>query len=437
MNSTEIFNYIFESFDKQKVQYVILHSYQEMPYKFDSDIDTALVVDKIEDAIALLNSTLDGTDWKLIQYWRHENYAADCVISNNHEFLQVDFCTHYERNGRLVMSVDELVSERKKYINFYVPNGVTEFTYIFLKKVLKKKFSDGSKEHLLGLLENMNDSEHDDLKRSLERFFDKKEIEEVLIKIKEKNFTEINLKTLNDELLRNTSSIGSDLHYKIFDTKRKIERIAHPTGLFVVLLGVDGAGKTTITTQLKESYLTAFRRIDHYHSRVRILKDISQLKKDTAPIDASNPHSKTKQAGKLISIVKFGYYFWDFLMGNVVITTAKIKSSLVLVERYYYDYSIDKVRYNLNLSNSFLSLFGKFILKPDLVFILTGDSQKLLERKYEITLEEINFQKEKLYEMFKDDPRAIFIDTTEATVDECIDKMIEKCNTIMRGRRKW
>lgn len=437
MNSTEIFNHIFETFSKENIQYVILHSYQKLPDQFDSDIDTAIVVNKIGDAIALLNRVLKGTDWKVIQYWRHENYAADCVISNNHEFLQVDFCTHYERNGRVVLPIKELVANRKKYKNFYIPDGVTEFTYILLKKVLKKNFSEGSKEQLKHLISEMDEEERKNLRKSLERFFDQEKVRDILFKIENQNFDAIDLIRLHSLLLKKTSSIGADIHYKVFDLKRRIERIIHPTGLFIVLLGVDGAGKTTIATNLKKQYVTAFRRIDHYHSRVRILKDISQVKKNAKPIDASNPHSKKKQAGKVTSVVKFGYYFLDFLMGNIVITIEKIKSSLVLVERYYYDYFIDKVRYNLNLSDKFLSFFGKFILKPDVIFILTGDSQKLLERKYEITLDEINLQKEKFYKMFKENPKAVFIDTTENSVEKCVDEMIEKCNTIMRNRRKW
>ena len=223
----------------------------------------------------------------------------------------------------------------------------------------------------------------------------------------------------------------------MFDLKRRFERIVHPTGLFIVLLGVDGAGKTTIAEDLKARYITAFRKIDHYHSRVRVLKDISQLKKDATPIDASNPHGKKQKAGKFTSVAKFSYYFLDFLIGNVKITVAKIKSTLVLVERYYYDYSIDKVRYNLNLSDKFLSFFGHFVLKPDVIFILTGDSKKLLDRKHEITIDEIDEQKKKLNERFINNPKAVFIDTTEGTVDECVNKMLKECNAIMRKRRKW
>ena len=89
MNCTEVFNYIFESFNSNNIDYAIIHSYQYLPDRFDSDIDTAINVPNIKDAIKLLDDTLVGTGWRVIQFWRHENYAADCVISNDDEFLQV------------------------------------------------------------------------------------------------------------------------------------------------------------------------------------------------------------------------------------------------------------------------------------------------------------------------------------------------------------
>ena len=115
--------------------------------------------------------------------------------------------------------------------------------------------------------------------------------------------------TLSDRSDGKTFNIKDNLHYRFFDIKRKIERIIHPTGLFIVLLGVDGAGKTTIAEKLKRRYVTAFRRINHYHSRVRALKDISQIKLGSTPIDASDPHGKKRKSGKVISLAKFSYYF--------------------------------------------------------------------------------------------------------------------------------
>ena len=437
MNCTEVFNYIFESFNSNNIDYAIIHSYQYLPDRFDSDIDTVINVPNIKGAIKLLDDTLVGTGWRVIQFWRHENYAADCVISNDKEFLQVDFCTHYERNGRIVLSVQELLDGKRMHKNFYVPKPQTEFTYILAKKILKQVFSDGSKQQLTALWKVMSEKEKKDTKIGLKRFIEEDEINEILECVESSRYDLIDLKQVHKALIKKTFNIVDSLHYKVFDLRRRFERIVHPTGLFIVLLGVDGAGKTTIAGTLKKRYITAFRRIDHYHSRVRVLNDISQLKKDAAPINASDPHGKKQKAGKFTSVIKFGYYFLDFLIGNVKITVAKIRSTLVLVERYYYDYSIDKVRYNLNLSDKFLSFFGHFILKPDVIFILTGDSKKLMDRKHEITINEIDEQKKKLNDRFINNPKAVFIDTTEGTVDECVAKMLKECNAIMRKRRKW
>ena len=117
MNCTEVFNYIFESFNSNNIDYAIIHSYQYLPDRFDSDIDTAINVPNIKDAIKLLDDTLVGTGWRVIQFWRHENYAADCVISNDDEFLQVDFCTHYERKMPHRLMHQILMERSKKQEN--------------------------------------------------------------------------------------------------------------------------------------------------------------------------------------------------------------------------------------------------------------------------------------------------------------------------------
>lgn len=437
MNQKAIFNYIFEAFNRQKVDYVIIHSYQDLPERFESDIDIAINVFDIKDAIKLLDDTLEGTEWKIIQYWRHENYAVDCVISNGDEFLQIDFCTHYERNGRVILSVKELLYNKKRCRNFYTPDSRVEFIYILLKKILKKNFSEGSKIQLLSLWNLMTEYEKVDTKKRLYRFLSEDRINEIIQCIEVSDYSRINLDVTYKELKRKTFKLLDCILYNIFDFRRKAERIMYPTGLFIVLLGVDGAGKTTIADLLKKRYVSAFRRISHYHSRVRVLNDISQIKKGSAPIDASNPHEKKFQPSKMISVVKFAYYFLDFLIGNVKITVERIKSTLVIIERYYYDYSIDKVRYNLNLSTSFLKFWEKFVKRPDVIFVLTGDSQVLQERKHEITIEEINTQKERLQSRFLNDKRAVFIDTTQLSADECAKQMILICNKIMRERREW
>ena len=65
--------------------------------------------------------------------------------------------------------------------------------------------------------------------------------------------------------------------------------------------------------------------------------------------------------------------------------------------------------------------------------------KKLLETVSfgEISVEEIEEQKNRFLEVFKDNPKAVFIDTTVNSIDKCVDIMLKKNNDVMRGRRKW
>ena len=349
----------------------------------------------------------------------------------------MDLCTHYERNGRVVISVEELLKDRQLHKNFYVPSHKAEFIYVLIKKVMKQSFSDTSKNQLTTLWQQMSVKEKEKTKYALKRFFSEKNTEKLLAGIAMGTYDQIILSPINQELKHKTFRVKAALQYLFFDFKRKIERLFHPTGLFIVLLGVDGTGKTTIAKELGKKYVTAFRRIKHYHSRVRVLKDLSQIKNDSDPTNTSDPHGKKKRSGRVLSIIKFAYYFLDFLIGNIIIFIAKRKSTLVIIERYYYDYTIDKIRYNLNLSDSFIRFFGHFISKPNAIFVLTGDSQILLERKHELTIEEINLQKKCLQKYFEKNANVTFIDTTKRSVEECIEQILVVCNQIMREQRKW
>ena len=72
-----------------------------------------------------------GNTLIVVEHDEDTMYAADCIISNDDEFLQVDFCTHYERNGRVVTSASR---------NFFVEAHLLEDGagfFIFGRQLLK------------------------------------------------------------------------------------------------------------------------------------------------------------------------------------------------------------------------------------------------------------------------------------------------------------
>ena len=308
-----------------------------------------------------------------------------------------------------------------------------EFAYILLKKILKKEFKSGSKERLFNLIQNMSMEQRKETIMLLSKYFGMQDAETIFQLCAENKVDSINIEQAFQTILKKTFHVIKNVEYQIFDLFRKVSRMINPTGLFVVVLGVDGSGKSTISGLFAQKYQNAFRKISHYHSRVRVLNDLNRIKKKEHK-DVSKPHEHKKEANKIVSAIKLCYYMTDYLIGNLIFTKAKMKSSLVIVERYFYDYYIDMKRYNLNLSSRFISFFEMFVKKPDVIFVFTGEPEALYERKRELSVEEIRQQNEKLRKRFDNCNTAFFIDTTKNDVNGCVEAMIRSCNDILRNR---
>jgi thymidylate kinase len=114
------------------------------------------------------------------------------------------------------------------------------------------------------------------------------------------------------------------------------------------------------------------------------------------------------------------------------------KGHLVIFDRYYYDYYMDKVRYRLSISDSVLNFFSWFIPKPDVTFLLVGNAQVLYERKKEISVEEIQEQMDKLMNNQKrfNNPKVIDVNQpVDKVVLEVSKEILEECSKRMEVSR--
>jgi len=112
------------------------------------------------------------------------------------------------------------------------------------------------------------------------------------------------------------------------------------------------------------------------------------------------------------------------------IAALKIKSSLVIIDRYFDDMLVDNRRYRYGGSLTMAKLARFLIPKPDIYFILTTDAQKIYERKQEVSFEELERQIE-AYESMADGKRYFHIDvdrSPEEITKEIVTIMMEKMN---------
>lgn len=223
---------------------------------------------------------------------------------------------------------------------------------------------------------------------------------------------------------------------KLRNIYRRARRVLVPPGYSVAFLGTDGSGKSTIIesiTPVLESMMHA--KVHYEHLRPNLLPALAQLAGKPKKIGPTiNPHGG-KQSGLFSSLLRFFYYYIDYTFGYwIKIHPILVKrATMVVFDRYYYEYMIDQKRCAVRLLPGFARFFSWFIPKPDLILCLGGDPEKIYARKPETSLEEVTRQVNELKSFCSGNRRAVWIDTT-CGIDESRDAALNAIMERMANR---
>jgi thymidylate kinase len=192
-------------------------------------------------------------------------------------------------------------------------------------------------------------------------------------------------------LLRRLGNPATAGRVAVRSIARIADRVARPTGFTVLIVGPDGAGKSTVATRLPDICAGPFRRSLHLHWRPGVLPSLGRLSRSDAS-EPTNPHVRSPH-GRLISGAALAYYWADFIIGSWVrIAPTRVRSGLVVVERGWWDIAVDPTRYRMRVPEQLVRLLGSLLPRPDLVIVLTAPERVISERKQEIALDEVRRQ---------------------------------------------
>lgn len=163
------------------------------------------------------------------------------------------------------------------------------------------------------------------------------------------------------------------------------------TGLFVVLAGPDGSGKSSLAPRLVAAARRSGRVARHMHWRPGVLPLVGSLV-GNAPGDASRPHGREAQ-GTVLSTFKLLYYWVDFFLGSWIrVRPATGRGGLVVMERGWWDFAVDPQRYRLRVRPGLVRALGRLLPSPDLVLVLKASPEILAGRKDELPAAELERQ---------------------------------------------
>lgn len=412
--SREFINSFFSELCLNQIPYCILHNVDEVASGNSHDIDMCIDERKLIDAEEILQTTASQHGWRM---HLHTGTCKDTFNAKSYHFHQIDeqaqsiTLIHFDFvpvtawRGREIISNKTLLSgaESSGLYRSAAPEVmavVDLFPHLLYRGIIKDDYKDRIHSAFSDIPEK--------IRPIILNFLSGKLTNEVISHAQHCRWDAIS--ALRPQITQ--SALKRAPRRRWAHLCHILNKLMKPTGLMVVFQGTDGSGKTTIINGIPEILGNSFSgdTLDYYHWRPGFLKPEKKLDANGQPLTDLRPHTHAPD-GRVRSLFKLGFHTLDYLAGYWFRVRKQISQGhLVVFDRYFYDFYIDKRRYCLNVSDTLVRLFQLFIPEPNLTFLLIGDATQLYERKGELPIREIQDQIDRLLQNKENIANPVVID---------------------------
>jgi thymidylate kinase len=201
-----------------------------------------------------------------------------------------------------------------------------------------------------------------------------------------------------------------------------------PSGVFCVVMGPDGVGKSTIIQRLRLELEALSIPCTAGRWRPGVIRRVTP--------DSSNrmPHAKSLRGSFTSSLCLLGLAL-DFAIGYAISTyPAMARTEIVIFDRYFHDLLIDPKRYRYAGPMWLPRLISRMIPPRKALFvILDADEDVILSRKQELPPDELRRQRI-AYRTFASHALNSIIISAHKPVDEMVRELVDKIIDILASR---
>lgn len=378
----ELFAYL------QQYKHIVLKYLGEtvQDWPIHSDVDILMekqTLNDLDNWLSKRDNTLKISQIKLTDVTHYFIFFKDA------SFLQLDVLHALRRKELVYLKADELLERAElkgslqSYNNQYLLEHVLCFNFLNYAAIPKKYCSffqhlpSTEQANLLNFLNekyNLQLTSFEDLDK-----FD--------VKIRQKIIHYLKKQPHNSLLQRFKHSIAY--------IKDVFLRFKQEKAIVITFTGVDGAGKSTVLQHiemlLSKKYRKKTKVLRHRPTGFPILSSLKYGSQKAEQKAAERLPRKGTNRSILSSLARFVYYYLDYILGWLKINYyTKVKKTNLIFDRYYFDFIADERRANLLLPKGLAKNLYTLLYKPDVNILLTAATETILQRKQELSKEDID-----------------------------------------------
>ena len=401
---------LFQRLDDEGIGFCVLRGYQDLPEVVHYDLDLYIPHDQIKQFETVFKGVCRASTWALVQRNRRFCYDKYVIVRDSELGLaafHIDAWQAFQWRGIPYASSDLVIATRWRFRSFWIPLPGVEAAislpkeYIAFGRVKDKGYGK-TKQRITKFVNEDPES----FIAALSPCFGKSASQFMLDSTRKADWARLESEVMFVRRKLIVNALRRRLVGQLTDWVRFLwghfsDKVLHPSGLFICLIGPDGSGKTTISRGLQRDMKGVFNAVRYYHGHWGLLPELKTYynsvarlfgkeKKETIQSEgvAHNQDVLPFSLGRALLYVL--YYSLEHILGHFVILRAKGLGELVLFDRYFYDYTIQST-YS-RVPRWLLRLIELMLPRPDVLIWLRNQPEVIHRRKPELNVSQIREQ---------------------------------------------